>query len=345
MADGRFIVQRPADGHHTGGGVNRKQPARIVVERVRDRAGGRIGIGRKGRDAHHRAERGIFRHTVGGGVRIRHGSRVELVEVVDGDREVAGREGGVGAGGSDGDRVAGGSLGIQRGGGGDEAGVRVDGEEAAGVIVQRIADGGGAVGVGGKGDDADRRTGRLILRDGIGGGIGVADGSDRGFILVGDGDGERLRVGAAEAVIDGHRHFVDVVAVGVGGGFEVGGGVEAQSARGGVDGEPCGVRSAADRVGQRLGWQVGVGGDDRRHCGAVFGDRDGGRCATTVAGDDWGVVVGGRHGHGDGLLVDERAVADLNDEVIDVVRIGIERRFVVGCGDERQHAGVGVDRK
>ena len=147
------------------------------------------------------------------------------------------------------------------------------------------------------------------------------------------------------AVGDLHRHVVDVVSTRVGWCFEVRRCNETQRAGAGVDCELRRIGTTADRVSQRLCWQVGIGGCDGGHRSAVLGHIDGSRRAAAIAGDDGGVVVDRSDCDGNGLRVNERAVGDLHRHVVDVVGTGVGRRLKVRRRNEAQRAGVGVDRK
>ncbi len=84
---------------------------------------------------------GVFGHAVGRSVTVADRRDVELVDIVDGDRERTGLEAAVGAGGPYRDRAAG-TVGfaINRARDSDHTGVRIDGKTAAIVVVQRVAD-------------------------------------------------------------------------------------------------------------------------------------------------------------------------------------------------------------
>ena len=73
------------------------------------------------------------------------------------------------------DGLAGGGLIVELGivCDGDDAGIGIDGEQAAGIVGQRVGDGIGAVRIGCKSGDADRGADCHVLIDRIGGGIGV----------------------------------------------------------------------------------------------------------------------------------------------------------------------------
>ncbi len=82
---------------------------------------------------------------------------------------------------------------------------------------------------------------------------------------------------------------------------------------------------------------------DRGHGGRVFRDVHGGRGAAAVRRDGRRIVVDVGDGDGDVLGIGVGAVGHLHLHVVDVVGAGIGRDFGVGCGDEGQHAGGGID--
>ena len=86
VAAGRLVVEAAGDGHHARVGVDREQPAGIVIQRVADRVRG-IGIGRQAGDTHHGARRRILGNGVGTGIGVGHGPGVEFVDVTHGDRQ------------------------------------------------------------------------------------------------------------------------------------------------------------------------------------------------------------------------------------------------------------------
>ena len=78
-----------AAGHrdHAGAGVDREPAAVVVLQRIGDRVVGRIVItGRRG-DADHRADCGVLVDRVGRRISIGHRADIELVDIVDVDRE------------------------------------------------------------------------------------------------------------------------------------------------------------------------------------------------------------------------------------------------------------------
>ncbi len=113
---------------------------------------------------------------VGGDVAVGRVADVELVDVVEADREDRIGRRAVGRGGPDGDVVARCGLAVQQRAVGDrdDAAVGVDGEAAAGVIEQRVGDRvGGRVRIAGLGGDAHRGAVGGVLVDRIGGDIAV----------------------------------------------------------------------------------------------------------------------------------------------------------------------------
>src|SRR5207247_1565838 len=128
-----------------------------------------------------------------------------------------------------------------------------------------------------------------------------------------------------------HGDVVDVVAAGIGRALVVGCGREGERAGRAVDGELGGIGAADDRIGQcRSG--IEIGGRDRGDGGRVLGDVDRGGGTGTVRGDDRGVVVDVGDRDGDRLGVGQRAVGNLDGDVVDVVASDIGWDLIVGSG-------------
>ena len=285
MAGGRLVVEAAGDGHDARVGVDGKQAAGIVVERVGDRVG-HVGIGGQAGHADRGADNRILGHRVGAGIRVGDGAGVELVDVIDRDRQRRGAEAGVARGGPDRDVVAGGRFGIQGAGHGDNARIGVDREQSAGIIIEAVADRIAAVRIGRIGRDADRGTDDGVFIDRIGRGIGVAHRADRTFVDIGDVDRKRLAAGAAVVTGGQDRHTVAGV------GLVIEGPVDRHHARIGVDGKPA-ARIVAEAVGHAVG-RIGVGGQ------AGQADR-----VPTIASSATVLAAGIGVGHGAGVeLVD-----------------------------------------
>ena len=140
-----------------------------------------------------------------------------------------------------------------------------------------------------------------------------------------------------------NRHVVHIVRADVGGCFEVGGQSERQRAGRTVDGELRRVRSAGDRVGQRVARQVRIRRRDRRDRRRVLGHVDRCRGPATIAGNRWRVVIEGRDRHRDRLCIGQRAVGDLHRHVVDVVGPDIRGCLEVWSHGKCQRAGRTVD--
>ena len=118
----------------------------------------------------------VLQHEIGRGVRVADGRDPRLIHVGDVDRKRLGGEGAVGGGGPDGDVVAGGQFVVECRIDGDHAGVTVDGEPAARVVVQGIGDRvGGGIGVAGTGRDAHRCADDRVFGHRIGRRVDVRD--------------------------------------------------------------------------------------------------------------------------------------------------------------------------
>ena len=220
---------------------------------------------------------------------------------------------------------------------GQRSGRRVYGEPASiGPACDRVSQRSRGIGISGR---QCRDGWRVLLKRDDGACAAAARGDDRRLVLVGDGDGNGLCVGAASAIRDLHEHIVDVVASGIACDVEVGRRNEDQRACRAVDGELRSIGPADDRVGQRCrGIKVGCrnGGNGRQ----VLLQRDGCTCAPTVRGDDGGLVLVG-DSDGEALAVHTAdAVQNLHDDIIDVVVSCIAWCLEVGCRDEGEHSGV-----
>ncbi|MEZ5728589.1 MAG: hypothetical protein R3E48_11595 [Burkholderiaceae bacterium] len=187
--------------------------------------------------------------------------------------------------------------------------------------------GGGVLG------DVDRCTRAAAVR-----------GDDRVVVVDrGDRDADRLGLGAPEPVVDLDGEVVDVVGTGVERGLVVGGGEKAERARNAVDDEQGRVGAARGRVVGRT--TVDVGARDGGDGGRVLGDVHPGRGTTTI-GRDHRRLVGVGDGDRDRLGIGPPgAVVDLDGDVVDVVRAGIERGLEVGGGEEAERSRHTVDRE
>ncbi len=234
-------------------GVDGEAAAGVVVQRVSDGIGGGVRIGSEGGHADHGAVGGVFVDGVGRGIRIADRSRIELVDVGHGDRERAGLEAAIGAGGSYGDRAAGAvRFAVDRTGDGHDAGAGVDRKASAIVIVQRVGDRVAAVGIVREGGNAHRRTDRCVFGDAIRRGVVVDDRRDARLVDVGDRDSVALRRGTAVGAGSPHRDAVAGV------GFVIQSRVDGDFTRAAVDGEAS-AGIVVQCVGDGVGGGVGIG--------------------------------------------------------------------------------------
>ena len=82
----RFAVDRAGHGDDAGAGVDRESAAVVVLQRVGDRVGRRVGVAGRSGDADDRADDRVFIHCVGRAVGIGDRSDVEFIDIVDVDR-------------------------------------------------------------------------------------------------------------------------------------------------------------------------------------------------------------------------------------------------------------------
>ena len=137
----RFAIDRRGGGDHAGVGVDGEQSVGVAGQAVGDRVVGRVQIEGVGGDADRRADDHVFGHFVRRGIDIGRHRDIEFVDVVDGDRnDLIGER-------SVGDvartvmlRVGSVGFAVDRSGDGDHAGVGVDGEPTAVVVLQRVGD-------------------------------------------------------------------------------------------------------------------------------------------------------------------------------------------------------------
>ena len=137
----RLAVDGPGHGHHARVGVDGEPAAVVVLQAVGDRVVRGIGVaGRRGH-ADRRADDRVFVHRIGRGVTVGDRTDVELVQVVDVDREHLVGERTVARGGPHRDIAAGAvRLAVDGPGHGDDARVGVDGEPSAVVVLQAVGD-------------------------------------------------------------------------------------------------------------------------------------------------------------------------------------------------------------
>ena len=136
----------------------------------------------------------VLVHRIGRSVAVGDRTDVELVQVVDVDRQHLVGERTVARGGPDRDIAAGPvRLAVDGPGHGDDARVGIDGEASAVVVLQAVGDRiVRGIGVAGRGGDADRGADDRVLIDRIGRGVAVGDRADVEFVQVVDRDREHL---------------------------------------------------------------------------------------------------------------------------------------------------------
>ena len=196
---------------------------------------------------------------------------------------------------------------------------RIDGQVAVHTVDGLALEAGLArVGIGNRQNSADGQ----VTADhadilGHAAGIGATDRGRLANVRYRDVDG--LRVAATDTVRRGHDDLVDIVRVGIGRGFVVRRGKEAQHAADRIDAEQHRVESAADRVADRVA--IGIGGVDIGNRAGVFRDRRIQDTDTAIRSDDRVIVrphvdlVRG-HEHHRGRAVE--AVGAGGDEGIDI---------------------------
>ena len=193
-------------------------PPACVVQRVGDRAVGRIRVARKRGHTDDGVGRGVLVDGVNRGVAVDRRGDIELVDVVNVDRHHRGVETAVTRRGSHGDVVAGSGFAIEQRAivNSDDTTNRIDFEPSASVIVQCVS---------------NRAVGRIRVArkrghtdDGVGHGV-LVDGVNRGVAVDRRGDIELIDVvnvdrhhGSIKATVTRRGSHRDVV---IGGGFAV----------------------------------------------------------------------------------------------------------------------------
>ena len=201
MRCGGFVVKGIGDRHHACIAVDGEQATGIIGKRIAH-AIRYIVIGCLRGNANGRTNRRVFSHGRSRWIGIGNGTHIEFIDIGNGDRVTLAGCRRIGGSRYHRDRMGSGRLSVERTGHGDHTGIGVDGEESARIIAQAVSHRRRTIGIDSLGGDAHGGTNCRIFCNGISGGVGIGNRTDRCFVHIGDIDrnGFRYRVRAVRCL-------------------------------------------------------------------------------------------------------------------------------------------------